>query len=96
MPFLRAIEPELVVPMVVFLASESCTVTHQNYSACAGRFARVFVGLGEGWVSPLGTPATAEAVEAHLAEVAAIEPFIVPGSIFDEVTQICSRLGIPL
>ena len=51
-PFLRAIEPELVVPMVVFLASRACTFTHQNYSACAGRFARVFVGLGEGWVAP--------------------------------------------
>ncbi len=95
-PFLRAIEPELVVPMVVFLASGSCTSTHQNYSACAGRFARVFVGLGEGWVAPLGTPPTAEAIEAHLAEVAATEPFIVPSSIFDEVTQICSRLDISL
>jgi NAD(P)-dependent dehydrogenase (short-subunit alcohol dehydrogenase family) len=95
-PFLRAIEPELVVPMVVFLASRACTFTHQNYSACAGCFARVFVGLGEGWVAPHGAPPTAEAIEAHLAEVAATEPFMVPGSIFDEVTQICSRLGIPL
>ncbi len=95
-PFLRAIEPELVVPMVVYLASRACTITHQNYSACAGRFARVFVGLGEGWVASRDTPPTAEAIEAHLAEVAATEPFTVPGSIFDEVTQICSRLGIPL
>ena len=95
-PFLRAIEPQLVVPMVVFLVSKACTFTHQNFSACAGRFARVFVGLGEGWVASTDTPPTAEAIEAHLAEVAATEPFIVPGSIFDEVTQICSRLGIPL
>jgi NAD(P)-dependent dehydrogenase (short-subunit alcohol dehydrogenase family) len=93
-PFLRAIEPQLVVPMVVFLVSKACTFTHQNFSACAGRFARVFVGLGEGWVASTDTPPTAEAIEAHLAEVAATEPF--PGSIFDEVTQICSRLGIPL
>jgi NAD(P)-dependent dehydrogenase (short-subunit alcohol dehydrogenase family) len=95
-PFLRAIEPELVVPMVVYLASRACTFTHQNYSACAGRFARVFVGLGESWVASPDTPPTAEAIEAHLAEVAATEPFTVPGSIFDEVTQICSRIGIPL
>jgi len=95
-PFLRAIEPELVVPMVVYLASRACTFTHQNYSACAGRFARVFVGLGEGWGASPGTPPTAEAIEAHLAEVSATEPFIVPDSIFDEVTQICSQLGIPL
>jgi len=95
-PFLRAIEPELGVPMVVYLASRACTFTHQNYSACAGRFARVFIGLGEGWVASPDTPPTAEAIDAHLAEVAATEPFTVPGSIFDEVMQICSRIGIPL
>jgi NAD(P)-dependent dehydrogenase (short-subunit alcohol dehydrogenase family) len=95
-PFLHAIEPELVVPMVVYLASRACIFTHQNYSACAGRFARVFVGLGEGWVAPSKTPPTAEAIKAHLTEVAATEPFTIPDSIFDEVTQICSRLGIPL
>ncbi len=95
-PFLRAIEPELVVPMVVYLASRSCTITHQNYSACAGRFARVFVGLGEGWVASPEIPPTADDIEVHLAEVAATKPFTIPDSIFDEVTQICSRLGIPL
>lgn len=94
-PFLRAIEPEHVVPMVVYLASRACAFTHQNFSACAGRFARVFVGLGDGWVVP-GGAATAEDIEAHLEEVAATVPFIVPGSIFDEVAQVCSRLGIPL
>ena len=49
--------------MVVYLASQSCTFTHQNFSACAGRFARVFVGLGEGWVASLDTLPTAEAIE---------------------------------
>ena len=94
--FLRSIEPELVVPMVVFLASRACNFTHQNYSACAGRFARVFVGLGEGWVADPAAPVTAEAIEAHMGEVASIDPFTVPNSIFDEVTQVCSQLGIPL
>src|SRR6185369_8515227 len=47
--FLHAIEPELVVPAVVYLASRNCELTHHNFSACAGRFARAFVGLGEGW-----------------------------------------------
>ncbi len=95
-PFLRSIDPELVVPMVVFLASRACTFTHQNYSACAGRFARVFVGLGEGWIADPAMPVTAEVIEAHMDEVASIDPFIVPNSIFDEVTQVCSQLGIPL
>jgi NAD(P)-dependent dehydrogenase (short-subunit alcohol dehydrogenase family) len=93
--FMQAIEPELVVPVVVFLASTECQVTHHNYSACAGRFARVFVGLGDGWIAEpgQGTP-TAEDVAAHLAEMASTEPFIVPTSIFDEVAQLCDRLDI--
>lgn len=95
-PFLLAIDPELVVPMVIFLASQACTFTHQNFSACAGRFARVFVGLGAGWVAEPGSVPTAEDIDTHLAEIAVTEPFIVPTSIFDEVADTCSRLGIPL
>ena len=92
--FLKAIQPELVVPIVVFLASRSCEFTHHNYSACAGRFARVFVGLGEGWLAEPGSGPTADDVAAHLATVSATEPFTVPTSIFDEVLGICDRLGI--
>src|SRR4029450_4960465 len=48
--FLKAIQPELVVPIVVFLASRSFEFSHHNSPAWAGRFARVVVGLGAGWV----------------------------------------------
>jgi NAD(P)-dependent dehydrogenase (short-subunit alcohol dehydrogenase family) len=92
--FLHAINPELVVPMVTFLASTSCDVTHQNYSACAGRFARVFVGLAQGWIGDRKTKTTAEDVAANLTEIAALDPFTVPTSIFDEVAEICTRLDI--
>jgi NAD(P)-dependent dehydrogenase (short-subunit alcohol dehydrogenase family) len=92
--FLRAIDPELVVPIVVFLASRACKFTHHNYSACAGRYARVFVGLADGWLAEPGSRPTADDILAHLAEVSATEPFRVPTSIFDEVAGICARLGI--
>jgi NAD(P)-dependent dehydrogenase (short-subunit alcohol dehydrogenase family) len=92
--FLQAIEPELVVPLVVFLASRDCAVTHHNYSACAGRFARVFVGLGPGWLASPGTQPTAEDIAAHWDRVAATDPATVPTSIFDEVAEICRQLGI--
>jgi NAD(P)-dependent dehydrogenase (short-subunit alcohol dehydrogenase family) len=92
--FLRAIDPELVVPIVVFLASRDCKFTHHNYSACAGRYARVFIGLGRGWLAEPGSKPTADDIATHLAEVSAIEPFTVPASIFDEVADICTRIGI--
>jgi NAD(P)-dependent dehydrogenase (short-subunit alcohol dehydrogenase family) len=92
--FLHAIEPELVVPVVVYLASRECTVTHHCYSACAGRYARVFVGLGEGWVAGRGVAPTAEEVAVRMREISAPDPYTIPTSIFDEVAQVCRRLGL--
>jgi NAD(P)-dependent dehydrogenase (short-subunit alcohol dehydrogenase family) len=92
--FLQSIEPDLVVPIVVFLASRACELTHHCYSAGAGRYARVFAGLADGWLAERGSAPTADDVAAHLAEVTATEPFGIPSSIFDEVIGICGRLGI--
>jgi NAD(P)-dependent dehydrogenase (short-subunit alcohol dehydrogenase family) len=92
--FLHAMEPHLVVPIVTYLASAANTMSHSNFSACAGRFARVFIGLSDGWVDPGGTTPTAEDIAEHLEAIAAIEPFTIPNSIFDEVTRICEQLGV--
>ena len=92
--FLSAIRPELVVPIVVFLASRACGFSHHNYSACAGRYARVFVGLGEGWLAEPGSNPSADDIAAHLGDVSTTKSFSVPMSIFDEVVGVCGRLGI--
>jgi NAD(P)-dependent dehydrogenase (short-subunit alcohol dehydrogenase family) len=92
--FLQAIDPALVVPLVVFLASRDCDFTHRNFSAGAGRYARVFIGLGKGWLAAPGSKPTADDIADHVMELSSVEPFIVPSSIFDEVAEICERLGI--
>jgi NAD(P)-dependent dehydrogenase (short-subunit alcohol dehydrogenase family) len=88
--------PELVAPIVVFLASRDCSVSHQNYSACAGRYARVFVGAADGWYSQREPTPTADDVAAHLGEVTAVEPFTVPGSIVEEMEAVAQRLGVTI
>jgi NAD(P)-dependent dehydrogenase (short-subunit alcohol dehydrogenase family) len=92
--FVVAIRPELVVPAVVYLASRECELTHQNFSVGAGRFSRVFVGLGEGWLAPPGSDPTPDEFAEHLERIVATQPFSVPGSIFDEVFELCARLGV--
>lgn len=92
--FMRAIRPELVVPLVTFLASRKCGFTHRNYSACAGRYARVFVGLGDGWLADTDSDPTAEDIEARIEELSDLDGFIVPDTIVDEVLQVCERRGI--
>ncbi|OBI86759.1 SDR family NAD(P)-dependent oxidoreductase [Mycobacterium asiaticum] len=94
--FLELIKPELVVPMVVFLASRACELSHQNFSACAGRFARVFVGLGQGWLADADSAPDADDIATHLSEVSATEPFTVPGSIFEEVFGVCAQRGVDI
>ena len=44
--------PELVAPMVAFLAHEACPVSGEIYAAGAGRFARIFIASTEGYVQP--------------------------------------------
>lgn len=92
--FFDAIRPELVAPLVAYLASRDCTLSHQSFSACAGRFARVFVGLSEGWMTPSGSTPSADDIAARLSEITATEPFTIPGSIYDEVFAVSERLGV--
>ena len=92
--FMRAIRPELVVPLVTFLASSACTFTHRNYSASAGRYARVFVGLSEGWLADAESEPTAEDIEVHLEQMSSTAKFFVPTSIVDEVLEVCERRGV--
>jgi NAD(P)-dependent dehydrogenase (short-subunit alcohol dehydrogenase family) len=89
------IEPERVVPMVVYFASRACEVSHHNVSAAAGRYARAFMGLTEGWLSDsTAPPATVEEVAEHFAEIASTDRFAVPMSSWDELVELCGRLGI--
>jgi NAD(P)-dependent dehydrogenase (short-subunit alcohol dehydrogenase family) len=90
------IAPEKVVPMVTYLASRSCECTHQNYSALAGRYARAFIGLGDGWLADTEVTATADDIAEHFSEVSGTEPFTVPANIYEELFGVVGRLGVDL
>jgi NAD(P)-dependent dehydrogenase (short-subunit alcohol dehydrogenase family) len=60
--------PDLVAPMVAFLAHESCPVSGEIYAAGAGRFARIFIASTEGYVQTTPDP-TVEDVAEHWAEI---------------------------
>jgi hypothetical protein len=45
-------------------------------------------------VTGAGSMPTAEGIAAQLAEISATERFSAPASIFDEVADVCMRLGI--
>lgn len=76
--------PEFVTPLVVYLASEACSVTQQVFSAVVSRYARVFVGATLGWYGPTDAPATAEDINDHLDEITDRTTYFITRSVFHE------------
>jgi NAD(P)-dependent dehydrogenase (short-subunit alcohol dehydrogenase family) len=85
-----ATDPAFVTPMVVYLASEACTVSQQMFSVARGRFARAFVGVGTGWYGPRGNPASPEEIARNLPEISDIAQFSVPTSVYEEMAMLAA------
>jgi len=84
-------DPAAVAALVAYLASEPCQVTGQAYSALAGRYARLVLGLTEGWLARDVLAVTAEQIEAHLDEIDAGGPLSTPASIAEEIAVVAGR-----
>ncbi|PPF62279.1 short-chain dehydrogenase [Clavibacter michiganensis] len=78
-------EPEMISAMVVYLASEQNTRSHELYSIARGRYARVFMGVAPGWHVKADEPvASADDVAAHIAQIRDLDGYAVPGSMIEE------------
>lgn len=78
-------DPEQVAAMVVYLASEACSFTHEIFSAGGGRYAQFFVGATPGWFAGVGVTPSAEDIAAHLDVIRDREHFEVFGSLTEEI-----------
>ena len=76
-----SVGPELVAPLVTYLAHESCEPTGRAFSVGGGRVAEVFVAETTGWGSRELTP---EDVRDHLGEIEDREGYAVPAGVADE------------
>jgi NAD(P)-dependent dehydrogenase (short-subunit alcohol dehydrogenase family) len=84
--------PELVAPMVAYLAHEDCPARGEIYTAGAGRFARLFVASTPGYVHP--TPdATIEDVADHWAAINDETGYYLPADLMDWSTRFMSHRG---
>jgi NAD(P)-dependent dehydrogenase (short-subunit alcohol dehydrogenase family) len=82
--------PELVTPLVCYLAHAECAATGQVYSVGGGRVARVLVAEGPGWVKKNGL--TAEDVRDAWEQINAEQPQIVPASAGEQTAAMFSAL----
>jgi NAD(P)-dependent dehydrogenase (short-subunit alcohol dehydrogenase family) len=72
--------PDLVAPMVAFLAHEDCPVSGEIYAAGARRFARVFIGVTPGFLAATPRP-TIEDVAGHWGEINDETGYSVPADL---------------
>jgi NAD(P)-dependent dehydrogenase (short-subunit alcohol dehydrogenase family) len=72
--------PDLVAPLVAYLAHEDCPVTGEIYAAGAGRFARIFVAETPGYVHTATAP-TIEDVAGHWTEINDDHGYDVPADL---------------
>ena len=86
-----AMSPDYVTPLALYLVSETCRSTHAIWSAVAGRYARVFIGATQGWLTPEGPPPAPGDIAAHLAEIAQTAGFSEPMSVKDEMAAVIAR-----
>jgi NAD(P)-dependent dehydrogenase (short-subunit alcohol dehydrogenase family) len=88
-------EPERTAPLVTFLASPACAVSGQHFSSLGGRYARVFFGVTEGWMSPDGPPVDAETIAEHFGEIADADRIaLLPTAIRDEFELVARALSV--
>ena len=91
--FAKVLDPEGVTPMVVYLASEACTFTHEIFSAAGGRYSRIFVGLTKGWYGGKDKLPTVEDVADHINDIENRDDYIVPNNSGDELGQLMQVLA---
>lgn len=80
--FGEALRPELITPVVAYLASEECEVNGEIYSIAGGQVSRFFIGRTPGYFNP---KLTVEDVRDNLAQIRAEEGYTVPSGISEEI-----------
>jgi NAD(P)-dependent dehydrogenase (short-subunit alcohol dehydrogenase family) len=84
-----------VSPLVTYLCSDACTVTGETISSVAGRYARILVGITDGWFAQDHLEVTADDIAEHFDEICDPSTYTLPRSLFDQYEAIGPLLGVP-
>jgi NAD(P)-dependent dehydrogenase (short-subunit alcohol dehydrogenase family) len=79
------LDPGYVTSMVAYLSSEACDLTHEIFSVGAGRYARVFVGLCEGYTNGAEGGVSVEEVRDNIEQIRNPDGYVIPGSAAEEM-----------
>jgi NAD(P)-dependent dehydrogenase (short-subunit alcohol dehydrogenase family) len=88
---LDRLDPSLVSPVVAWLSHEDCPVSGHVYTVGGGRVARLFIGMGPGWVRTDGE-LTIEDVRDRFQEIDDTSGATVPEGIPDDLRALVRAL----
>ncbi|NLT07676.1 MAG: SDR family NAD(P)-dependent oxidoreductase [Solirubrobacterales bacterium] len=83
---------EWVTPLVTYLSSPACAGGGESYSALGGRYARVAVAVGEGWLAPGSGPPAPGDLAVAFADVERLDGAAHPPSFEAELAAVAERL----
>jgi NAD(P)-dependent dehydrogenase (short-subunit alcohol dehydrogenase family) len=87
-----ALDPKFVTPLVAYLSSEDCELTHEVFDVGGGRYARIFVGLGKGWTTAKGKVPSVEDIADNMEAIRNTDGYTIPDSIAGEMQAIAESL----
>ncbi len=70
--------PDYIAPLVAYLVSEECDLTHEIFNVGSGRYSRIFVASAPGWNAAEGETPTVEEIRENLAAIRSTEGFKIP------------------
>ena len=91
-PRATEMSPDLVAPLVCFLAHETCPVSGEIYAAGAGRFARIFIATTNGYLHD-GLAPTVEDVARNWSAINDESCYHVPTDLPDWSATFMAHLG---
>jgi NAD(P)-dependent dehydrogenase (short-subunit alcohol dehydrogenase family) len=84
-PLVEKIAPELVSPVVAYLASEDCQVNGEIYSVGGGRVSRIFIAEAPGYFKK---ELTIEDIRDNWDAIRAEADYVIPKGVNDEFGQL--------
>jgi len=92
-PLADVVDPQLVMPLSLYLVSEACQLTHEIFSVGGGKYSRVFIGETPGWFAGKGARPTVEDIAEHIDEIRTEDGYTVPGNANDDIALLLKALS---
>ena len=92
-PLTDYLDPDQVMPMVVYLCSETNQFSHEIFTAGGGRYGRIFVGTNQGWFSGMKVVPSVEEIRDNLDQIRDVSQYEIPMSSTEEIMLIAKAMG---